>query len=151
MKECFSRRRDQTELRKLRPWRYWKSKNTIFFYVNEQKVSKLDDNNGFINLRFLQKMNCQRRSGTRLDSQAWYNGLTRSVPIVSVKCRVVHWSVLQISVVPFIEFCVDPFLLIHRYLHLCNTELNLYTALQLDAVYSAVQGLLSCWEVITKL
>ena len=40
----------------------------------------LDNNKGFINLRFLQKMNWQktedgRRSGTRLDSLAWYNSL----------------------------------------------------------------------------
>ena len=49
-------------------------KDTLYFGLNELKVLTLDNNLGFINLRFLQKMNCQK-SGTRLDSQAWYDGL----------------------------------------------------------------------------
>ena len=51
MKYCFSRRRDKKELRKLRDRGYWISK--IY-------ISTPDNNKGFINLRFLQKMNCQK-------------------------------------------------------------------------------------------
>ena len=36
-----------------------------------KKVSTLDNKKGFINLHFLQKINCQKT-----DSLAWYNGLT---------------------------------------------------------------------------
>ena len=54
MKLYFIRRRDKTELRK------WRGRGIVKVNVNEQKVSTLDNNKGFVNLRFLQKMNCQK-------------------------------------------------------------------------------------------
>ena len=46
----------KVSLDKLGMWGVWISKKKF----NEQKVSTLDNNKDFINLRFLQKMNCQK-------------------------------------------------------------------------------------------
>ena len=51
---------------------------TLYILGKQKKVSTLDNNKGFINLHFMQKINCQNciNCGTRLDSSAWYNNLS---------------------------------------------------------------------------
>ena len=47
-------------------------KDTLYFGFNELKVSTLDNNRDFKNTGTV-----RRRSGTRLDSLAWFNSLLR--------------------------------------------------------------------------
>ena len=60
MKYCRSRRKDKTELRKLRGRSIGISKTLYILGKRRKKVSTLENNKGFINLRFLQKTNCQK-------------------------------------------------------------------------------------------